>query len=99
MQHCVRIILTTFYHMHHYRYVATGDMVKSFILAIINNSRNYNIIIIIFVQDEIGDLADYTKTTDNEMTDKGIHVHCIICKYQNMHVLVNILMLQIRIIV
>jgi hypothetical protein len=31
MQHCVRTILTTFYHMHHYHYAATGDMVKSFI--------------------------------------------------------------------
>jgi hypothetical protein len=30
--HCVRTILTTFYHMHHYRYAATGDMVKSFII-------------------------------------------------------------------
>jgi hypothetical protein len=28
---CVRTILTTFYHMHHYHYAATGDMVKSFI--------------------------------------------------------------------
>jgi hypothetical protein len=33
MRHCVRVrtILTTFYHMHHYHYAATGDMVKSFI--------------------------------------------------------------------
>jgi hypothetical protein len=31
MRHCVRSILTTFYHMHHYHYAVTGDMVKSFI--------------------------------------------------------------------
>jgi hypothetical protein len=29
---CVATILTTIYHMHHYNYAATGDMVKSFIL-------------------------------------------------------------------
>jgi hypothetical protein len=27
-KHCVRTILTTFYHMHRYHYAATGDMVK-----------------------------------------------------------------------
>ncbi len=30
--HCVRTMLMAFYHMHHYRYAATGDMVKSFML-------------------------------------------------------------------
>jgi hypothetical protein len=29
--HCVRTILTTFYHMHYYHYAATGDVVKRFI--------------------------------------------------------------------
>jgi hypothetical protein len=31
-RHCVHTILMTFYHMHHYRYAATGDMVKISIL-------------------------------------------------------------------
>ena len=33
---CVRTILTTFYHMNHYMYVDTGDVVKFFIKIIIN---------------------------------------------------------------
>jgi hypothetical protein len=31
----IRTILTTFYHIHHYHYAATGDVIKSFIILLL----------------------------------------------------------------
>jgi hypothetical protein len=40
-RHCVHTILTIFYHMHHYHYAATGDMIKSSIYLKVTSICRY----------------------------------------------------------